>query len=65
VPPLALRLMVVLSGVNYFFGSATTISPDRVASTKNVTELLVVVGGRLQGFSDILRRQLVRLETVW
>ena len=37
----------------------------RVASIKNVTELLIVVGGQLQGLSDILRRQLVRLDTVW
>ena len=37
----------------------------RIASIKNVTELLIVVGGRLQGLSDILRRQLVRLDTVW
>ena len=45
--------------------SATIRSPGRVASIKNVTELLIVVGGRLQGLSDILRRQLVRLDTVW
>jgi hypothetical protein len=45
--------------------SATIRTPGRVASIKNVTELLIVVGGRLQGLSDILRRQLVRLDTVW
>ena len=44
----------------------TTISsPGRVASIKHVTELLIVVGGRLQDLSDVLRRQLVRLDTVW
>ena len=43
--------------VNYF--------SRRVASIKNVTELLIVVGGRLQRLSDILRRQLIRLDTIW
>jgi hypothetical protein len=45
--------------------SATIRSRGRVASIKNVTELLIVVGGQLQGFSDILSRQLVRLDVVW
>jgi hypothetical protein len=51
------RQLVLRIDVNYF--------SRRVASIKNVTELLIVVGGRLQGLSDILRRQLVRLDTVW
>ena len=33
-----------VSGVNYSFRLTTTISPDRVASIGNVTELVVVVG---------------------
>ena len=43
----AITLVAVagVSGVNYFFGSATTISPCRVASFKDVTELLIVVQG--------------------
>jgi hypothetical protein len=44
-------------GVNYF--------SRRVASTKYVTGQLIVVGWRLQDLLDVLRRQLVRLDTVW
>ena len=37
------RLLCDLSGVNYFFGLTTIISPYRVASPINVTELVDVV----------------------
>jgi hypothetical protein len=36
----------------------------RVASINDVTEQLIVVGGRLQDIFDILHRQLVRLNAI-
>jgi hypothetical protein len=53
-----------LSSVNYSFRAATIISPDRVASANDVTELVIVVGGRLEELHDVLRSQLVRLDAV-
>jgi hypothetical protein len=44
--------------------SATIRSPGRVASIKDVTELLIVVGRRLQELCDVLRWQLVRLDAI-
>jgi hypothetical protein len=44
--------------------SATIIFPVRVASINDVTELLIVVGGRLQELSDVVRPQLVGLDAV-
>jgi hypothetical protein len=45
-----------VSGVNYF--------PVRVASIKDVTELLIVVHEWRQNVTDVLRGQLVRLDAV-
>jgi len=45
--------------------SATIRTLGRVASTKNVTELLIVAGTRLQELCDLLLRQLVRLDAIW
>jgi hypothetical protein len=44
--------------------SASTIFPGRVASIKDVTELLIVVGEWLQNLSDVFRRQLVGLDAI-
>ena len=48
----------------YVLCSATIRLPDRVASFRDVTELLIVVGRRLQELPDVLRGQLVRLDTI-
>jgi hypothetical protein len=53
-----------LFNVNYFFSLTTTISPYRVASTRNVTELVIVVGGRPQKLADVLLGELIRLDAV-
>jgi hypothetical protein len=45
VCPVLVELLVsAMSGVNYFFGLTTTISPYRVASRQNVTQLVDVAG---------------------
>jgi hypothetical protein len=44
--------------------SATIRSHGRVASFRDVTELLVVVGARMQELSDVFGRHVVRLAAV-
>ena len=48
VPARILHANRGVSGVNYFFYLTTILSPYRVASFKDVTELLIVVGERRQ-----------------
>jgi hypothetical protein len=37
------QILPLMSGVNYFFALTTTISPYRIASPRNVTEVVAVV----------------------